>query len=480
MIGRQQELRVLEAAWQKDSFQFFVMYGRRRVGKTTILQEFIKTHRAIFFPAQEKNDALNLQDFSRAVQTYFTGDFLAPFPDWEKAFSYIGRQAAGNQRVVLIIDEFPFLAAQNGAMKSMLQHAIDHDWQKKNLFLILCGSSVSFMVNEIMGYKSPLYGRITGQLEVKPFDYLDAAAFYPAYSRENQLLAYGILGGIPRYLAAFRETVDIEQNIATEILSENAFLHEEPQMLLRMELREPGIYNSILEAIANGANTLMTIADRIHEDRSKCAKYLVTLQSIHLVDKVVPCGQPPSSRKGIYVLTDFYYTFWYRYVFSRETYYELMGPEAAARNVMESINEYMGPVFERICQQYLLRQAKAGRLPFIPRKIGKWWGTNPVIKAQDDVDILAISASGTEGLFCECKYRNQPMPMEEYEDLLTATMAFPEITKRHLVFFSKGGYTQPVRDRAAREGARLLTIQDLYAGVETSCNRNYYKESFLP
>lgn len=127
-----------------------------------------------------------------------------------------------------------------------------------------------------------------------------------------------------------------------------------------------------------------------------------------------------SSKKGIYLLTDFYYTFWYRYVFSRQTFYELMGPETAAKDVLQSISEYMGPVFAQICQQYLLRQARRGNLPFVPRKIGKWWGTNPGIKAQDDVDILAISATGTEGLFCECKYRNRPMPMEEYEDLMTA------------------------------------------------------------
>lgn len=462
MLGRQQEIAALENLYQREGFQFLVMYGRRRVGKTTILQEFSSRHKAIFFPAQEKNDALNLQDFSRSVQEFFSGDYLAPFAGWEKAFSYLGRQAGAKEKTVLIIDEFPFLVQQNPSLKSLLQHIIDHDWYQKNIFLILCGSSVSFMVNEVMGYKSPLYGRITGQMEVKPFDYLDSAAFFPAYNNEEKLLAYGILGGIPRYLQAFDEQRSIQENIGREILPESTFLNDEPQMLLRMELREPSIYNSILEAIANGANKVMLIADRIKEDKSKCSKYLQVLQSMRLVEKQVPCGDSPGSKKGIYTLTDFYYMFWYRYAFSRKNYYTLLGAEQAAAEIMAEINDYMGPVFEKICYEYLWRQAKAGKLPFVPLQMGKWWGTNPAIKAQDDVDILAVSKDGTEGIFCESKYRNRPLPMEEYEDLLTAAKAFPRITKQHFYFFSKGGYTQPVIERAKREGSVLLGIDDLY------------------
>ena len=462
MFGRAQELAVIEQAYQKSIFQFIVIYGRRRVGKTTILQEFAKKHPSIFFPAQEKNDALNLHDFSESVEHFFTGDFLGAFPDWAKAFAYVGRQATEERRVILIIDEFPFLAAQNAAIKSTLQHAIDHDWKDKNILLILCGSSVSFMENEIMGYKSPLYGRITGQMELRPFDYLDATAFFPKYREEDQLLAYGILGGIPRYLAAFDDIRTIEENLAREILPENTFLHDEPQMLLKMELREPNVYNSILEAIAGGANKLTSIADRIHEDRSKCGKYLQTLQNIRLVQKHVPCGEAGASKKSVYALTDFYYTFWYRFVFSRKNYYALLGSEDAARDIMGGISDYMGPVFEAVCQEYLLRQAKKRALPFIPAAIGKWWGTNPALKAQDDVDILAVDRTGTEALFCECKYQSRPMPMEEYDDLMTATTAFPKITKRHFLFFSKSGYTKPVIERAAREGVMLLTIPDLY------------------
>lgn len=461
MIGREKELGQLNHLYSKTNFEFLIMYGRRRVGKTTILQEFAKKHRVIFYSAQEKNDNLNLHDFSKTIQMYFNQQFIAPFPSWKDAFSYITSQSA-SQKVVLIIDEFPFMAGPNPSIKSMLQHTIDHAWNKRNLFLILCGSSVSFMVNDIMGYESPLYGRTTATMDVQPFDYFDSAKFFPGYSKEEKLIAYGILGGIPRYLNAFSPNHSLLENIEKNILANGAFLNDEPMMLLRTELREPVVYNSILEAISRGYNKISEIADCIHEDKSKCSKYMTTLQAIRLVEKRTPCTEPPGSKRSIYVLSDHFYRFWYHYLFSNKSYYELLGEADAAKEIFEDISNFMGLAFEEICRQYLIRQAKQRQLPFVPAEIGKWWGNNPSIKAQDDIDLLAVNQKKTEGIFCECKFTSRPMPMEEYDDLVTATKAFPESMKKYLMFISKSGFSAPVRKRAEEEGARLLTVDDLF------------------
>ena len=461
MIGRMKEMTQLEQMYSSDQFEFIVMYGRRRIGKTTILQEFSKRHKTIFFSVQEKNDALNLQDFSRLIQEYFDGSFIANFANWEDALNYISRKAQ-DHRIVLIIDEFPFLAETNPSIKSILQHKIDHDWKERNIFLILCGSSVSFMLNDVMGYKSPLYGRSTGSMEVLPFDYLESAEFFPDYSEEDKIIAYGILGGVPRYLNAFDSKRSLRENIISEILTEGAFLNDEPQTLLRMELREPAVYNSILEAVANGCNRVVEIADRIHEEKSKCSKYILTLQTLRLLEKHVPCGEPESSKKGIYVITDNFYRFWYRYVFSNKSYYEMLGIDKAADEIMGEISDYMGPVFEDICRQYLIRQAKTGKLPFVPYVIDKWWGNNPVIRAQDDVDLLALDKKKEKGIFVECKFRSRPMAMEEYDDLVTATEAFPGVKEKKLIFISRGGFTESVKRRAEEEGVDLVGIKELY------------------
>lgn len=466
MLGRQNELQRLEDLYNSSRFEFLVMYGRRRVGKTTILQEFAKRHEAVFLSAQEKNDTLNLLDFSKMIQLRFDKHFIASFAGWEDAFDYITTKSVQREqssgKTIIMIDEFPFIARQNPSVKSILQHTIDRSWKTRNILLILCGSSVSFMLNEVMGYKSPLYGRATSSMEVLPFDYLESAAFFPGYSNVQKAVAYGILGGIPQYLSEFSDQSGIRENIRDHILMPGSFLYDEPSALLRMELREPGVYASILEAIASGHNRIIEISDAIHEERAKVSKYITTLTTLRLIQKQSPCGEPKNSKKSIYTLTDSYFRFWFRYISANKSYYELLGTEEASIEIEKNLNDFMGPSFELICMQYLRRQAKLRRLPFIPYHLGKWWGNNPAIHAQDDIDILAINKKEDEALFCECKFTNRPMPMEEYDDLIHATMAFPNIQKKHLMFISKSGFTKPVIKRAADEACTLLCIDDLY------------------
>ena len=463
-IGRQNELQMLEDLYRSPDFQFLVLYGRRRVGKTSLLQEFSRRHRTIFYSAQEKNDTLNLTDFSAAVQNYFDKTTFGTFSGWETALDYVGNRTTA-ERTVLIIDEFPFIAGENRSIKSILQHTIDHSWKEKNLFLILCGSSVSFMENEVMGYKSPLYGRATAQYEVLPFDYYDSALFLPGYSVTEKLMTYGILGGIPCYLQNFSDRKTLAENISTQIFRTGAFLKEEPQVLLKMELREPAVYNSILEAIAGGASRLNEISGKIHEDSGKCSRYIDTLRSMKLVDKIMPCGEE-DSRKSIYRITDQYFLFWYHFIFTEKSYFEIIGPTSAAEEILtpESFSNYMGSVFEQICAQYMTRLARLKALPFIPHKIGKWWGNNPARRGQDDVDVLLLGRKSAEAIFCECKYKNEAFDKKEFDDLVTASLAFPTVERKYFYLFSEGGFTQWIKEEAAgRDDITLVTPDDLFS-----------------
>ena len=460
MLGRKEELNHLNELYNSDCFEYLVMYGRRRVGKTTILQEFAEHSNAIFFPAREKNDALNLEDFSKVIQYHFNNNFIASFKSWEDAFNYIGEKAT--EKIAVIIDEFPYIIDENPSVKSILQHVIDHNWKKKNIFLILSGSSVSVMESDVMGRKSPLHDRQTSTLEIKPFDYLESSAFFPGYSNEDKLLAYGILGGIPRYLEAFDPNLSIEKNIANKIIRNGAYLYEEPDNLLKAELRETNVYNSILAAIANGRNKVVDIADYIHEERTKVSKYLITLQILRMIEKRIPCGDNETSKKSIYVIKDNFFKFWFRYEFTNNSYYAMLGANDASKEIMEDISNLMGDVFEDICKEYLIRLAKCRKLPFIPYHLGKWWGANPTLKAQDDVDLLALDRTGKKGVFVECKFTSQPMPYDEYEDLVMATQAFPNLEEKYLWFISKSGYSDSVVRQAQKDGAVLLTIDDLF------------------
>nr|WP_318682038.1 ATP-binding protein [uncultured Treponema sp.] len=463
-LGRKKELSIMEESFCSKKFEFLVLYGRRRIGKTSLLKMFAQKHNALFFSAQEKNDALNLVDFSRTIQEYFEDGFFSDFSDWETAFRYITAKCNDLEKLVLIIDEFPFIAIENPSIKSILQHTIDHFWKEKNIFLILCGSSVSFMEDEILAHKSPLFGRSTVHIELKGFDYYESSKFFPEYSSIDKLITYGILGGVPSYLDSFDKSKTVEKNIASKILREGSFLKDEPVFILRQELREPRIYNSILEAIASGSTKINEIASKIHEEPQKCSKYLNTLCSIQLIKKVVPCNEESSSRKSIYRICDNYLLFWYHFLFKQKSYYEIIGEEKSASEIMksENINLYMGRIFEEICLEYMICLAKNQKLPFIPVKYGKWWGNNPARKMQDDIDVLLIDKSGVSFIICECKFKNEPFDKGDFETMLSRRSVFPFGERFYFYAFSKSGFSDWVYSNAANNDVKLLMPDDLF------------------
>jgi hypothetical protein len=458
-IGREAELAQLEKLYSSPKFEFLIIYGRRRIGKTTILKEFSKRHKVLFFSAEEKNSALNLSDFGEQVLSYFGGTNGLQFQTWKSAFEYISAHTA-NEKTVIIIDEFPFIAKEDQSIKSVLQHIIDHKWQEQNIMLVLCGSSVSFMINDVMGYQSPLYGRKTSVMEITPFDYTITAQYFPHYTPIERLKVYGILGGVPYYLQQFSDTISLAENISNTIVSSHANLRDEPLTLLRAELREPMVYNSILEAIATGATKPSEIASKIGDTVSKCSAYLSNLREMRLIDRITPCGEKQSGKISIYRLTDNFFAFWYKFLFSQKTKLELMEPMAFSTLIVENLSDYMGLAFEKICLQYLVRQARCGNLPFIPSALGKWWGNDPALKKQDDIDVLGID--GNQGIFCECKFKDEPFSLSDFNDLIAASNIFTNITDRFYYIFVKSGYTQAVKEESKNYQVKLLTVNDLF------------------
>jgi len=456
-VGRTEELSLLNSLSASKRFEYLVLYGRRRVGKTTLLLQFMKTQPVIFYAAQAKNDALNLVDFSKAIHRHYDSAYYAPFSDWQDAFSYIGDRSS-ERRTIVIIDEFPFIAETNPTIQSILQHTIDHRWKEKDIFLILCISSVSFMENEVMGSKSPLFGRSTAILELKGFDYLESALFFPTYDVSDKLLSYAILGGIPTYLQAFDPKASIQSNIAARILRMGAFLNNEPQNLLKMEIRESAVYNAILEAIATGSSRLNEIAQKIKEEPTKCSKYLSVLMNLKIVERITPSGEKESSKRSLYTIADNFFQFWYRFIFSNRSYYELVGEERSAAAICEELSSYMGGIFEKICTEYLIRMAKAERLPFIFHTIGRWWGG----KKEADIDILAFDKSHESALFAECTFRTKQFTLQEYRHFLNATAIIKEPTHRYYYLFSKGGYTDEVQAQARIDEVTLVHLDDLF------------------
>ncbi len=454
-IGREKELKHLNKLYSDTAFQFVVMFGRKRIGKTELLKEFSKNKNAIFYSALEKKS--NLDEFSSEVFKHFNENNNLLFKTWKDAFQYISNHT--KKRQVLIIDEFPYIAKAEPEIKSILQHIIDHDWKNKNIMLILCGSSVSFMTNGIMGRKSPLYGRNTSVMEVLPFDYSITNSFLPKYSKKDRMIVYGILGGVPYYLSKFEDTKSLEKNIADIIIDSSSYLREEPISLLKSELREPMTYNSILEAIATGANKLNEIADKTKIDATKLPIYIKNLIEMRIVEKIICCGEKTNSKKSQYIIKDNFFSFWYRFVFAKQTKIELMEPLNYVKSIMNEINEYMGFKFEKICYQFMISLAKKNELPFIPSSLGKWWGNNQKTKKADEIDILGIE--NDKYLFCECKFKNEAFDLKEFKDLIESSNNFKNAKEKYFYIFIKSSFTNAVISEAKNYNVKLITIETM-------------------
>jgi AAA+ ATPase superfamily predicted ATPase len=466
-VGRENELNSLETLFAKETFQCVIIYGRRRMGKTTLIKQFVANREAIFWTAQEANDHHNLRSFSEQVYQFFNiPKTTGSFADWNDAFAFIAEKAR-ERRFILALDEFPYAAQANHELRSIMQNSIDHRLKDTGLFLILCGSHIGFMESAVLGYKSPLFGRRTAQMKIEGFDYLDASRMLRGFSHGDIVKTYACVGGTPHYIAQIDPSVSFEQNITNLYFNSTGYLYDEPLMLLRQELREPAVYNSIITAIAGGASRLNDIANKAGEDVSKTSKYLHTLTEIRLLRKNVPFGENPAkSRKSIYQIADNCFAFWYRYVFlMRDAIEKGAGAAIARQLVFPGLSAFIGkPCFEDICLQYIVRLNQQAKLSFLAAQFGKWWGADPVKHQQTDIDVVAHSADGGEVLLGECKWRNETSGSAEIESLLDKARLLPGYRAYHYCFFSKAPFSAEAARLAEREQVRCVSLADLFAG----------------
>ena len=459
-IGRGAELNKLNEMYASDKFECVIIYGRRRVGKTTLIKEFIKDKKAIYFVAREADGFVNLTGFSNDVYSITAKELAknAFFADWEKAFDYINL-ISKNERIVLAIDEYPYLAGGFRPISSIIQAHIDSGLKDSKLFLILCGSSMSFMEKQVLAYKSPLYGRRTAQFKIMPFSFFESLPFFEAFNKTDKAILYGITGGIPEYLSKVNPEKTIDDNIIDLFLTASGHLYEEPSNLLKQELREPATYNGIIEAIAGGASRLNEIATKCGMESNKCAKYLKSLISLGIAKKELPITET-SSKKSIYLLDDMMFRFWYRFVFPNMSgIVSGLGSAIYEYDVAENLSAYMGLIYEEICKQYIIEEVKRNELPFFTVKVGRWWGNNPKEKRQEEIDILAYRKDSA--LFGECKWTNATVDTDVLDDLIAQSELF-SYSNKWFWLFAKTGFTDRLVTEAKKRGnVRLIRFEDM-------------------
>lgn len=457
-FGRENELNTLNRLYNSNKFEFAVIYGRRRVGKTALISEFTKDKDTIFFTGVETNQKQNLENFSRCIMEYNIGVPVdTSFPSFQAALEYVF-ELAKTKRIVLVIDEYPYVARASKSLASTLQLLIDKNKDDSKLFLILCGSSMSYMEDHVLAYKAPLYGRRTAQLKIRPFDFFEACNYFTKLSGIDKALAYGIVGGTPQYLMQLDENLSIEENIKNTHLNPTSSIFEEPNNLLKQEVREPAIYNAVITAIATGSSKMNEISNKIDEETSVCASYIKNLITLGIVKKESPYGEK-SSRKTIYSIEDNMFRFWYRFVPENTSLISRGATDLAYRRIAPEISSYMGSVFEEICKQYLWKLLLERRCEVDFSDLGRWWGTNPKTKSQEEIDIMGTDKD--VALFGECKWTNEKVDLGVLETLMERSELF-HYKKKHFYLFAKNGFTKGCIDKAAEmSNVTLVTYEDM-------------------
>lgn len=399
-LNRERELASLQARYAGVTGEFLILYGRRRVGKSALIDRFLALSSGIRLLAREESKELQLRKFSHDLGEYFNDPLLkrVSFPDWDSFFEYLADHA--EKRVVIAIDEFPYLVKEDPSLPSILQDHWDNRLKDTAIFLILSGSNISMVESMLMAYKSPLYGRRTGQILLGPLGFIEVLNYIGDFRKAVEF--YSVFGGTPAYLISANISVGIYENIEEKILREDAYLFRDIEFVLRMELSEPRYYFSILLSIAKGNHRIGLIANDTGLAKNIVNKYLSVLIDLQLVRRMVPVTENYKSRKGLYFLADNLFDFWFRFVYPSAEHLERgESGRILDTSVKPAFNRYVGAHFEPVVQEVLTFINEGGLLPERFTKFGRWW------HKEEQIDVVALNEVKKSILFCECKWQDR-------------------------------------------------------------------------
>lgn len=451
MIDREEQRIWLRSHLDGGERELLVLYGRRRTGKTTLVTEVLDELAvpSMYHLCDQRGTENNARAFANRLAEALD-DVPPAVEDFIDAFRYLARRVDGPY--VVALDEFTYLVAEDESIPSTFQTIVDDVLEETDISLVVLGSSISMMEEGVLSYESPLYGRRTGQWRLEPMTIGDAAGFLPSYSPTDLVRAYSVVGGIPAYLEQFDDDLDLLSNVERHVLSKGAFLYEEPEFLLRQELREPTTYSAILEAIASGATRVSEIAGEIDRDASSLSRYLQNLTRLALAERETPVTDPDG--RGVYRLTDQFLRFWFRFILPNRSTLEQSHTEPVRSAVADALPRHVSWTFEDVCRQ----AARSPAFPLDCSRVGRWWYN------ELEVDVAGLEERTDTLLLGECKWTDDPVGPDLLADLEDVE---PEVrwrgADRSVVYalFSKAGFTtefaESVRDR---DDVYLYTVED--------------------
>lgn len=456
-IDRISEIETLESEYNRKGSSLVIMYGRRRVGKTTLISEFIKDKPALFFLASEESEAQNRNAFKDKAADFLESELLknADIKNWEVIFKTIA-DTSFDSKPVIVIDEFQYIGKSNPAFPSIFQRIWEETLKNKPVMVILCGSLISMMESQTLSYNSPLYGRRTAQIRLKQIPFRYYQEFFPGKNRRELIEMYSVTGGVPKYIELFSETDDIYKSIQRCVLNRSGYLYDEPHFLLQQEVMEIGSYFSIIKAIAAGNSKLSAISTVLEIKSTGLTKYLKTLIDLDILEREVPVTEenPEKSKKGLYRIKDNYIRFWFAFVYPNMSFIESGNSSIVMNKIRKGlISGHTAFVYEDVCRERMWDLNAEDCWPFHFSKIGRWWD------GKNEIDIAAIDPEEKNLILGECKFWQEPVGINIFRELEQKSGSVDwQKQNRHVwfVLFSSAGFTEELKELAAEREDLLL------------------------
>lgn len=462
-VDRIQEMNTLEKEYNRIESSFVIVYGRRRVGKTSLINEFIQHHEVfnLYFLATQESEFHNLSAFKMQVAEKTNNELLKSADvDWLNVLKILADYKT-KERKIIVFDEFQYLGNSNTAFPSIIQKAWDTFLKDANIMLILSGSLITLMKQQTLEYSSPLYGRRTAQIKLKQISFSHYGEFFPSMPEENLIPFYAVTGGVPKYVESFENSTDVYEAIRTNILNKQSYLYEEPYFLLQNEVSEIGSYFSIIRAIAMGNHKLAEISTYLKIKQTSLTKYLKILIDLDLIEREVPVTEknPEKSKMGLYRITDNFISFWFQFVYPYRSFLE-RGDEDYIKIQLQKmfVPNYVSFIYEEICREKMWKFASDGIWDFHFDRLGRYWG--PIC---GEVDILAIDTTGGNMIIGECKYSNTPKGIELLHSIEEKAQKLKNAagcnTIKYIIF-SKSGFTKTLLEEA-KNNKDLTLVKEL-------------------
>ena len=457
-IDREAEIATLENEYTRDGSSLVVLYGRRRVGKTSLITQFISGKNALFFLASEESEIQNRESFKQRAADFINSDLLrySAVSSWDVIFKTV-MDTEFEKKPVIVIDEFQYIGKSNPAFPSIFQRIWEEILKNKSVMVILCGSLISMMESQTLNYDSPLYGRRTAQIRLKQIPFKYYGQFFPNRPEKELIEMYAVTGGVPKYIELFGECEDIYSAIKQNILNPSGYLYDEPHFLLQQEVSEIGSYFSLIKAIAAGNSKLSTIATVLETKTTNLTKYLKTLIDLDILEREVPVTEdnPEKSKRGLYRIKDNYIKFWFAFVYPNMSFLESGNSEIVMTKIRNGlVSNQIAFVYEDICREKMWQLNAEGVWDFHFSKIGRYWD-NKV-----EIDIAALDPDGKNLILGECKYWIEPVGiniLKELEKKSEFVSWEAGRRKTHYVLFSINGFTPELeRYVATRPDVKLF------------------------